>query len=228
MMLVLAIMFIGTFMDILHKDSNQLYLKLLTSFSLISNIRKLMNTQGSGRDHLASINGMRAISCIAILCFHTWALLVARSVPLPWYNYLQFISETGQNILFEPINNIYYVVDTFFFMSGLLVTFSTLRDLDKMKQNSSNNSKWDWLKFWSLHYIHRYLRLTCILVIIMYAWVVIPEIPKTTQFATGAIDTLRQKCIHYSWRSILYIQNFYPDSEMVKKIKVNIDTEQIH
>ena len=210
-------MFVGTLVDILHKDSNQLYFKLLTSFSLISNVKKLMNTQRSGKDNLESINGMRAISCIAILCFHAFGQTWTRLVPLPWYNFLQFIRETSQNVLLEPISNIYYVVDTFFFMSGLLVTLSILRDLDKIKNNSLN-TKWDWLRFWLLHYIHRYLRLTCVLVVIMYTWVVMPETPEATHFATRAIDILRQKCAHYGWRNILYIQTYFPDYELVKII----------
>lgn len=61
-------------------------------------------------------------------------------------------SNAGKTLLNQVILNAYLCVDTFFFMSGLVLTYVFLKEMSKLPQKIKQKS------YWILYYVHRYLR----------------------------------------------------------------------
>ncbi|KAJ8042519.1 Nose resistant to fluoxetine protein 6 [Holothuria leucospilota] len=113
--------------------------------------------------------------------------------PLTGFSWLQRYN-------FMTIANAYFSVDSFFVLSGFLVTYLTLNQM-KRKQGFT------WFH-WLVFYFHRYWRLTPAVAITMLFFVFI-----TPYFGYGPYAQLagvRQQCPKYWWTNLLYINNFYP------------------
>ena len=69
------------------------------------------------KDRLGVLDGLRGIAVLLVLWYHVWEI---SWLPAPWYQYFQFIPETG-----------FIGVHLFFFLSGFVITYPFLRALDK-------------------------------------------------------------------------------------------------
>ena len=95
---------------------------VLRAFSFIRNAKKLLNTS-TAKSPLACLNGMRVLSMWWVILGHV-------------YLYSLFILDNpveaitvSQRFSFQPIGNATFSVDTFFFLSGLLVAYLTLKEV---------------------------------------------------------------------------------------------------
>lgn len=95
-------------------------------------------------------------------------------------------------------------VDSFFLLSGLLVTLGILRELDRRQK----------INIFSL-YIHRYLRLTPVFAATLLFYVTyfkyLGSGPLWNPFTNATI----LQCEQYWWSSLLYIQNYVNPLDMV-------------
>ena len=120
---------------------------------------------------------------------------------LPTYSFFQISSgRAGWGYLL--IQNALPAVDTFFFMSGLLVSYLSLIQMDRGKFNLV------------LYYVHRIIRLIIPLgLAIAFTIATIPYMsygPVYHSMAKGQ----SQICKDNGWRTLLFINNFYPGAEM--------------
>lgn len=69
------------------------------------------------KDRLGVLDGLRGIAVLLVLWYHVWEI---SWLPAPWYQYFQFIPETG-----------FIGVHLFFFLSGFVITYPFLRALDR-------------------------------------------------------------------------------------------------
>ncbi len=65
------------------------------------------------KDRLGVLDGLRAIAVLLVLWYHVWEI---SWLPAPWYQWFQFIPETG-----------FIGVPLFFFLSGFVITYPFLR-----------------------------------------------------------------------------------------------------
>lgn len=121
--------------------------KVVTSlhcFSILNNGRKLLSMKVSSRGtNIGCIHGIRVLSTLWVVIGHTWIYgpyLSAHNV--------NDATEDGMSWWFQGIGNGTVSVDTFFLMSGLLISFLLLKELDRNKGKFNVG----------LFYIHRYLR----------------------------------------------------------------------
>lgn len=121
--------------------------KLVTGlhcFSLFNNGRKLLSMKVSSRGtNLGCIHGIRVLSTLWVVIGHTWIY-----GPYLSAHNLNDVTEDGISWWFQGVGNGTVSVDTFFLMSGLLVSFLLLRELDRSKGKFNV----------ALFYLHRYLR----------------------------------------------------------------------
>ena len=172
----------------------------LLCFSFIRNTKKLLNTS-TAKGPLACLNGLRVISMWWVIQGHTYAFIIyILDNPL----YAQ--STITERFTFQPILNGTFSVDTFFFLSGLLVAYLALREINEKGRLS-----------WIYFFVHRYWRLTPLYAFLMlilmsmsehmisgpYQWIV--SDPKH-----GPIYDIPHGCYDYWWSNLLYINNFYP------------------
>jgi peptidoglycan/LPS O-acetylase OafA/YrhL len=97
----------------------------------------------------------------------------------------------------------FFAVDTFFWLSGLLMSYLTLVELNKRKGKMP-------LMGWVFIYIHRYFRILPLYVfcLLTYMYLVPPlgSGPLWSQIRNMTLD-----CEQYWWTNLLFINNFVPD-----------------
>ncbi|XP_071813468.1 nose resistant to fluoxetine protein 6-like isoform X2 [Apostichopus japonicus] len=165
---------------------------VIFSFALPNNLPKLLSGKMS-RDSIPCLNGIRVLSILWVILGHVFSfpMLIEIFNPLTGLGWFQRFG-------FLLVSNAFFSVDSFFFLSGLLVTYLTLKQLKK----SDGHIPWRWF------YFHRYWRLTPAMAVTMLFYVFI-----TPYFGHGPFaQTLsaREDCPKYWWTNLLYINNFYP------------------
>lgn len=169
-----------------------MWVRLLLAFSAWTNAEKLIQTDlPSGS--LTCLNGIRVISINWVVLGHT-VLFIARNGE----NVVAYTEAAVKRWSFQTIINGTFSVDTFFVLSGVLVSYVTLSNLKK------THGKINWLKF----YIHRYLRLTPVYMIIMALYLgTLPFLFNGPLYDQKNGFERDPHCKNSWWGNPLYIQN---------------------
>uniref|UniRef100_T1HU36 Acyltransferase 3 domain-containing protein n=1 Tax=Rhodnius prolixus TaxID=13249 RepID=T1HU36_RHOPR len=122
-----------------------LWREILLSFSLKKNIVTICE-KSVGEDTIPTIHGLRSISMAWVILGHTCIIAFKYS------DNMAYRSLVERELAFQTINNGAYSVDTFFFISGLLVSFLYFRttakhDMTKLTKATGFMSKcmlWSW------------------------------------------------------------------------------------
>ena len=165
---------------------------LILSFSLYKTISAIMSTRQPAST-ITSINGIRVISMLWIILGHTY------SFELEFDSTAAMFETTAKRFLFQLVDNFNYSVDSFYVLSGLLLSFLTIKEMER------HQGKFPFMSF----YIHRLLRLSPANYLIMFSsFKVLPHV------GSGPLWIFREinNCEKYWWTNILYINNFYPTS----------------
>ena len=165
---------------------------LILSFSLYKTIPAIMSTRQPAST-ITSINGIRVISMLWIILGHTY------SFELEFDSTAAMFETTAKRFLFQLVDNFNYSVDSFYVLSGLLLSFLTIKEMGR------HQGKFPFMSF----YIHRLLRLSPANYLIMFSsFKVLPHV------GSGPLWIFREinNCEKYWWTNILYINNFYPTS----------------
>lgn len=128
---------------------------LISAFSPIRNLRYLLFRPGT---NYAVVDGLRALSMVMILMFHSYAIYVmsAKDITLP-----QLIEEGGY--AWSWIINSDKSVDVFFVISGFLITNILLRQIDSLGHIRLSN-----------FYMRRFFRLTPVYYFSILLYTLIP------------------------------------------------------
>ena len=119
---------------------------MLISFSVHKNTAQLLRIVQPSKDHLACLDGIRFLSMTWVMLGHWFATFEGQ---FKVTNMFELLRLTQANGWFQAIDNAFVSVDTFFLLSACLVSYLTLKELDKHKGKINV----------PLFYIHRYLRL---------------------------------------------------------------------
>ncbi|KAK9884731.1 hypothetical protein WA026_007576 [Henosepilachna vigintioctopunctata] len=197
-----------------HPNSNKKLLnlivrELLLSFSVRINLRIICD-QSVGSDTIPVIHGLKAISMIWVILGHTCIVVFKYS------DNMEFRKSIEKDFLFQTISSGAFSVDTFFFISGLLVSFLYFRTNAKGKLDPLTNG----MKGFSAGFIHflgllfyRLVRLSVpYLISLGVVEVVMKWFHHNSVFEVPALD--HENCPKYWWRNILYINTLFPVDEM--------------
>ena len=106
---------------------------------------------------------------------------------------------------FAAVINAFPSVDTFFIIGATLLTFLTLKELDKLSNKGAGVTESAF--FWFKYYVHRYIRLTGV-----YAVILLFHASLIKLFATGPQSEWmmmhHESCQADWWKNLLYINNF--------------------
>ncbi|XP_053699369.1 nose resistant to fluoxetine protein 6-like [Sabethes cyaneus] len=180
----------------LKRDVNKLY----SSFSLYRNVLSILHivptkpkdgTRNS--ETIECAHGVRALSMIWIIVVHIHESIA----PVPVNNEVakqEYLGSFGAVVIFGMG---YLAVDTFLVLSGMLVAWNLLKELDK-------NGKINPLML----YLHRYIRITA-----PYAALVLFVVSFAKYMGEGllwqsVIDASADTCSKYWWSALLHIQNY--------------------
>ena len=108
----------------------------------------------------------------------------------------------------QVIINGFLSVDSFFFLSGVLVSYLTLREMKR------RNGRFPLIPY----YLHRFLRLTpTYMFVLFFNWFLTMYLAQGTpsyQVLLGPGGQQWENCKNYWWTNLLYINNFYPEKLM--------------
>ncbi|XP_071495105.1 O-acyltransferase like protein-like [Diadema antillarum] len=168
---------------------------VLMSFSIYNNLGKLLSAKKTPNT-MAVLNGLRVLSMFWVILGHSCQFV------------LGFVSNASQyyamagNMGFLAILNGTYSVDTFFVLSGFLVTYLTLKQIDSKKLNS--------VLSWCLFYFHRWWRLTPVYMVAMGIWALLMPHFGQGFLKEGLGDFVKSFCRRYWWTHLLYFNNLLP------------------
>eukprot|EP01137_Pigoraptor_chileana_P009745 Opistho-2@58440 len=167
-------------------------LQALACFSLVQNFPRLVSTRVGSEKHLSALNGIRVLSMAWVILSHThsWVISLGLKNPSELANLLK-----RWNIQF--IANGFFSVDSFFYLSGFLVGYLALAELQK--KGTLPLAK---------YYIHRFWRLTPTY---MFALLVLFKLMPVMSDGPIWYNVADQhSCSEYWWTNLLYINNYYP------------------
>ncbi|XP_064616438.1 nose resistant to fluoxetine protein 6-like isoform X2 [Liolophura sinensis] len=166
--------------------------KCLASFSVYTNGRKILSTaQAPGS--LNCLHGIRFLSMSWVILGHTYGIMLTVSD-----NMAEYVPVIFKRWTFQAILNGMVSVDSFFFLSGLLVAYISFKEMNKNEGRIN----------WALFYFHRFWRLTP-----AYMLVMMVDICLFRYFGDGPIWPQQGIEVNYCrdtwWKSLLYINNFF-------------------
>ncbi|XP_073972514.1 O-acyltransferase like protein [Rhodnius prolixus] len=185
-----------------------LWREILLSFSLKKNIVTICE-KSVGEDTIPTIHGLRSISMAWVILGHTCIIAFKYS------DNMAYRSLVERELAFQTINNGAYSVDTFFFISGLLVSFLYFRttakhDMTKLTKATGFMSKV--LEFLGL-IGYRFARLTAPYFFVLgCVQVSMKWFHYNSVFETPTSDYIN--CPKYWWRNMLYINTLFPVQDM--------------
>ncbi|GMR38670.1 hypothetical protein PMAYCL1PPCAC_08865, partial [Pristionchus mayeri] len=142
--------------------TNELPWRIFMAFSLYSNISSIFDVSAANKDgQIGPIHCIRFFSMSWVVMGHFFSSsLLTSANPFD-------ILTMGKDLLSEFIMNAYFAVDSFFFMSALLLTFIWFKNYHKNPRGT--NSAAAWIMF----YVHRIIRLSppYYMAVIFYTWV---------------------------------------------------------
>ncbi|CAH1370736.1 unnamed protein product, partial [Tenebrio molitor] len=179
-----------TVIDLANRDPGRPH-QLVKIFSVVSNGRTLLS-RGSNQSELKCLHGIRFISVCYVMFGHRFMT----GMLFPSINSLDLIdwilNYTSTVIIGGTI-----CVDSFLFVSGMLVSYGFFETVTK---NKSFNV--------ALFYVHRYIRITLPLsvAVIVYSSFI-------QHFGSGPLWretylTMQLPCQHFWWSTLLHIQNY--------------------
>ncbi len=174
--------------------------QFITAFSLFKTVPTLLATK-QAPGVITSLNGLRVISMFWVILGHTHFWVFIQTV-VRIDNILTLFS-IGKRFSFQVVSSGFFSVDSFFFLSAVLVAYLTLRQMKK------KGGRFPYINY----YVHRYLRLTpTYAFVLFFAWFL------TKHLSYGPILTLDDpfaaSCKKYWWTNFLYINNLFPYAMM--------------
>lgn len=190
---IVVIMILSSFYDASLQKQGLKGRPLLTAFSVYSNAPKIFTVKKTNNPNVIHcLAGMRCISMMWVVFGHGYMTFYE----LPHIDRNKFYTwiETPYSML---VQNATLCVDTFFFMSGLLMLWGAFREMEKTKGRLNI----------PLMYFHRYIRLTPVVaVVILYIMSLYKYSGRGPMWFK--IGTQDQRCSDTWWATLLYVQNY--------------------
>ena len=195
---------VATFIDYSIDDcqKTQGFYKFLLGFSVLSNGKRLMTVRGPNKngekDPLDLLDGIRVMSIGWVVTGHT----IDRYTNLAAIDNVNTIPDQLSDFNYVPVNGALYAVDTFFWLSGLLMAYFFIVEMEKEKTFKPGKI--------ILAYIHRYLRITpTYLFVTLFFWSL------ESYLGSGPLwfhaEYFNFDCKDYWYTNFIYLNNFIPD-----------------
>ncbi|KAF6205201.1 hypothetical protein GE061_019368 [Apolygus lucorum] len=192
-----------------------IFSEVVLSFSLLSNGRKILDCGAAPKDSLTCVHGLRFLSLAWVIMVHTYLQIFAIA------ENKKMRTLTEENFMFQTVANATFSVDTFFFISGLLVAYLYFKSQNKGEQTLRTPKPPKPLaveaQAMSMKFLvllgYRFVRLTpAYLFVLGCAELAMKWLKNNSVFEPVSLDNIN--CAKYWWRNALYINSLYPRSEM--------------
>uniref|UniRef100_A0A1S4GGM9 Nose resistant-to-fluoxetine protein N-terminal domain-containing protein n=1 Tax=Anopheles gambiae TaxID=7165 RepID=A0A1S4GGM9_ANOGA len=223
---------------VLYKDRKGTRFSLhdiLACFDVGPNAASILSVERANEDSLTCVHGLRLYSLLWTVLVHTYLQLFAVSEN----RFGRKIAE--RSFLYQLVGNASFSVDTFFFISGLLIVYLYLKSVSKSGQPTTGKQAEERTspaaaagtgtrepstggahrdatlggatRKAGLSILYRYLRLTPVYwFTIVTNEIILKWTYDRSVFTPGIIDHIT--CDRFWWRNILYVNNWFPFTEM--------------
>ncbi|XP_063845290.1 nose resistant to fluoxetine protein 6-like isoform X2 [Scylla paramamosain] len=186
-------------------------LRYLLVFSAYTNLTKILQVNPvPSPGTITCLHGMRVLSMTWVLYSHQQgtALFITAN--------LLDVGKWAEGLVAQTITNGYPSVDTFFFFSGLLVTYSILRELGRRGRFNI-----------ALYFIHRFIRLIPPIAIVAGMMATVMRFFASGPYAIIWNTQWQRNCMKYWWKDIVFINNFmYEEGDCLAQAwYVAVDTQ---
>ncbi|KAF1747068.1 hypothetical protein GCK72_023527 [Caenorhabditis remanei] len=180
-------------------QEKNLLLKILISFSFWTNAELLLSVKEQKPGFIKSLDCIRLFSMCWVVTGHSFIYLIFSDTFMP---VIDFPKHFWNHLLL----NAFVSVDTFFVLSGIVVTYLFFKSKPKKRMVANPIT-------WIMFYVHRYLRLTPpIMLFIGFFTVYAPYIQGP--FSASQMNQLvaqAESCKTSWWQNLIYINNFPQD-----------------
>ncbi|OWF42585.1 nose resistant to fluoxetine protein 6-like [Mizuhopecten yessoensis] len=176
--------------------------KIAKAFALQLNIPKIVSGK-TGPNSIGCIHGIRFFTITWVMLCHTYVYLVM-TFPNVWSleNPLNYIEMT-HNFSFQIILGGTSAVDTFFMLSGMMLSYTQLKNLQTLKTKLTGRNVGGYV----FHYFfHRLWRLTPIYMITILMFATVSEYMKSGPLMPTSFPYI-ENCKESWWTNLLYVNN---------------------
>ncbi|XP_026849662.1 nose resistant to fluoxetine protein 6 [Drosophila persimilis] len=194
-----ALMLLATLYDYFFVKDQKTLSPVVKAFSARANCRALFRIvdSKSNPNVIDCLHGMRCLSFVWVVFGHVY--LVAAMGPA--INYVDMLT-WYQTVFSMLIKQGVYAVDTFFFLSGLLLVLIALRIMERTKGRLNI----------PMMYLNRYLRLTPLLALAIPIYMrILPILGDGPLYGSVSFDNYAS-CSDSWYLTLLYVQNYATDS----------------
>ena len=187
-------------------NSHGLGYKILTSFSLISNLEFIFKSpKRGGGQRLDCLEGMRAISMTWVILGHSFLfgnqLITTRNK----YYIRQIYTEGIGGKALEAVKNGDFSVDSFLFIGATLLSFLLLKDLDKSNGWFHGGGAIRMILF----YVNRYLRISIPFALVLLVYIGLLPLILTNPMRVHSWSVAEASCCkEFWWRKLTYSSTF--------------------
>ncbi|XP_077505564.1 nose resistant to fluoxetine protein 6-like isoform X2 [Amblyomma americanum] len=173
--------------------------ELALSFSFLANTRRLLQP-ARRNSSLGVLHGIRVVSCLWIILGHTYFL--GDITTFVRFKRLKTLEELNTDVPFTAIEN-FLPVDTFFFISGLLIVYSNWPRIEK-KKGKLNVLSSLFQRFW---------RMTPSYLLVLGSFSILPLLGSGPLWHE-VMTPLMNNCANSWWSNLLYVSNYLPYDKM--------------
>ncbi|CAG9820109.1 unnamed protein product, partial [Phaedon cochleariae] len=194
---IVCLMLVSTAYDVyLYKTEQKTSHPLFLAFSILSNGRKLFSPIQYSKDRIEIFNGIKVLSMMWIIAGHGFGTFTGTFSVLNQGTIDSFREKRYSGY----IDAAHVAVDTFFFMSGYLLSYHYFKDNSRSTKAQVKNIPFI--------YVHRYLRITPpVLMMYLSSMFIFVKFGSGPYWQPGAEIHLKP-CREYWWSYILFIQNY--------------------
>ncbi|OWF53620.1 Nose resistant to fluoxetine protein 6 [Mizuhopecten yessoensis] len=173
--------------------------KLIISFSVWTNGKRLLNTEQTAGT-LGAINGIRFFSMSWVILAHSFTNVIDHNMFVDQWS---GVSNLLQRRSFMAVSNSNVSMDTFFAMSGLLVSYVFMNEMKREKGRIN----------WFMFYCHRFWRLTPPYMLVMMMDIALFRyVGDGPTWNPNGIEN--DFCKDTWWTNLAYVNNIVKDDKM--------------
>lgn len=195
------------------EDGSKIAQSYIIIFSVISNVDRL--NAKSPVNSFKILNLVRVLSIYWVIYGHT-QLLASDLLGNPFGR--QTLNPTTRNKYTQDISAVAstggeFSVDTFFWMSGFLASFGTIKAFSSTSENGNSSLLLSPFKYFYILGM-RFLRLTPSYAFVLFAsYLWVPYMGHGPYWELSAGPSTNPGCSKYWWTNLLYINNLYDDKK---------------
>jgi peptidoglycan/LPS O-acetylase OafA/YrhL len=192
---------IGIAGSYLKTENKTIVNSILKAFSIKKNYENLISIRQSREgDYTNILDGVRVLSLFIIIIGHSFSFKTHNAlVNVEAYLYL------GKSYKAILVHSGTSCVDTFFWMSGFLVGYLLLKEVEKKRGKFG-------LLGWMFVYVHRFLRIIPVYAFMMFFFIkLMPALHAGPMWFNQ--DIIVKDCGDYWWSVLLFLNNFVPDGQ---------------